>query len=79
MIPTFRNAILMINDGEAEKWVNTGNYKWHKNEWVDDNLLHQLQRMFAYLSISDRKAYYPSKFAFSVKDWDNNPLDAGIQ
>lgn len=45
MTPTFRYGILMANDKIPPK-LTKGN--------VDDNLLHQLQKMFGFLCLTDR-------------------------
>ena len=49
--------------------------KWGK---VDDNILHQLQRMFGFLELSDRRDYNPRGLCFSFKDWNGNPVNTGV-
>ncbi len=50
-----------------------------KNRKVDDNVFHQLQKMFGYLEHSDRQDYNPEDFCFSFKDMDGNPVRVGEQ
>lgn len=49
-----------------------------KNRDVDDNVLHQLQKMFAYLLLSDRQDYKPTDFCFSFKDYAGEPVNVSI-
>ena len=71
MCPTFRYAIMSADDGEPEKPAN--------NAVDDDNLLHQLQIMFTYLTYSDRMDYSPRDFCYSYKDFDGKPMNLGAQ
>ena len=72
MCPTFRYAIMSADDGEPEKPAS-------HNEVDDDNLLHQLQIMFTYLTYSDRMDFSPRDFCYSYKDFDGNPTNLGAQ
>ena len=45
----------------------------------DDNLLHQLQRMFTFLQLSKRGDFAPTDFVYSFKDLDNKPTDINVQ
>ena len=74
MTPTFRYNLLMANDHEEENIVSTTD-----NKKVDDNLFHQLQRMFGFLDKSERKDYNPSGFCFSYKDYSGQPVNVSIQ
>jgi ubiquitin carboxyl-terminal hydrolase 9/24 len=47
----------------------------HKNQKVDDNMLHQLQKLMAHLEISDRSDYNPWEFCFSFKEFDGMPTN----
>jgi len=72
-IPTFRYGILAAADGieptcEADK----------KGE-VDENVLHQLQKMYAHLELSELKAYDPYSFCYAFKDFDGNPTPIMVQ
>jgi hypothetical protein len=72
-IPTFRSAVFMTQDGVPQKLSE------HKDFKYDDNLYHQIQRLFSYLSISKKKYYHSTPFVYSYKDWDGNPTDVLIQ
>ena len=72
MCPTFRYAIMSADDGEPEKPA-------YGNGVDDDNLLHQLQIMFTYLTYSDRMDYSPRDFCYSYKDFDGKPMNLGAQ
>ena len=71
--PAFRYAILCADDYQKENLVRTN------DKPIDDNLFHKLQRMFAYLDLSERKDYNPAQFCYSFKDWDGNPVNVAIQ
>ena len=62
-IPSFRYCILQINDTEI-----AGVTQESRN--FDDNVLHQLQNMFTFLELSDRKYYSPKGFCNAFKDLD---------
>ena len=67
MIPTFRQCILAIDDPK-------------KNEIPsEDNLLYQLQCIFAFLNQSEQQYYNPQGFTNAFKDWDGNPTNVLIQ
>ena len=74
MIPTFRYAIMSADDGENPNPNSRYNYSID-----DDNLLHQLQNMFTYLTYSDKMDYNPKDFCFSYKDFDGNPINVRAQ
>jgi ubiquitin carboxyl-terminal hydrolase 34 len=76
MIPQLRYSILGIDDhlpptnvAEPKDWT----------EAVDDNILHQLQRLFGALELTERQAYNPRQFYFSCKDYESKPLNTAIQ
>ena len=71
MVPSFRRALLQVEDGTAPNTKNA--------HGVDDNVFHQVQRMFSYLELSTREDYNPEGFCFSFKDWDGNPTNTSIQ
>jgi ubiquitin carboxyl-terminal hydrolase 34 len=50
-------------DSKEEEW------KEHRGQLIDDNVLHQLQKMFSNLEMSNKKAYDPEGFCFSFKDF----------
>lgn len=70
MIPPFRNSIASICDGKAPKIGENG---------IDDNLLHQLQRLFIHLMKSKRKDYNPVAFCYSFKESDGKPTNTAVQ
>jgi len=70
MIPPFRNSITSICDGKAPNIGENG---------IDDNLLHQLQRLFVYLMKSKRKYYNPVAFCYSFKEADGKPTNTAVQ
>ena len=73
MIPSFRYEILKADDHAPEDMVE------YKGKMVDDNVLHQFQRMMAHLELSERQEYNPFDFCFSFKDFDGNPTNTSIQ
>ncbi|EGR29288.1 ubiquitin carboxyl-terminal hydrolase family protein, putative [Ichthyophthirius multifiliis] len=73
MTSTFRYALLSAQD---EQEINLTEYKGIQ---IDDNVLHQLQRMFSFLDLSDRQDYNPIGFCFSFKDYSGQPVNVGIQ
>ena len=46
---------------------------------IDDNVLHQIQKMFGILELTDRQDYNPYDFCFSFKDFNNLPVNVSIQ
>ncbi|KAL4448730.1 hypothetical protein ABPG74_012819 [Tetrahymena malaccensis] len=73
MTKTFRYAILATDD---EKEADVVEYR---GMYIDDNILHQIQKMFAFLDLSDRQDYNPVGFCFSFKDFSGNPVNVGVQ
>ena len=74
MVPTFRYAIMHADDGETPKPASNFRYTID-----DDNLLHQLQEMYTYLTFSEKMDYNPRSFCYSFKDFDGNPINVGAQ
>lgn len=72
MVPSFRCALLQVDDN-VEPNTKSNPYN------VDDNVFHQVQRMFSYLELSNREDYNPEGFCFSFKDYDGNPTNTSIQ
>ena len=68
MVPTFRYAILQSDDHKA---IETNTF--------DDNLLHQLQRMYTYLLLSQKEYYNPKMFCSALKDMDGNATNVLVQ
>ena len=69
MIPAFRYNLLSVDDGQSEDLME---YKGHK---IDDNVLHQLQKIMAHLELSERTDYNPFEFCFAFKDFEGNPTN----
>ena len=74
MTPQFRYAILMADDKTEPNIVKTE--KWGE---VDDNTLHQLQRMFGFLQLSNRRDFDTTGFCYSFKDFQGMPVNTGVQ
>ena len=72
MIPTFRYALL----GALDKNNNT---ILKKEGEVDDNVLHQMQRLFSFLELTERQDYDPSNFCFAFKDLEGKPTNTSLQ
>ena len=71
MVPAFRYGLMSADDKKPPKCA--------KPEDLDDNVLHQLQRIFAHLELTERQDYNPSKFCFAFKDQDGKPTNTAIQ
>jgi len=63
MIPSFRNDILAVEDPKKNK--------------VDpeENMLYQIQCLFAALNESVKQSYNPKIFCHAFKDWDGKPIN----
>jgi ubiquitin carboxyl-terminal hydrolase 34 len=73
MIPAFRYNLLCVDDKVP---LDLQEYKGLK---IDDNVLHQLQKLMAHLELSERTEYNPLEFCFAFKDLDGNPTNTGEQ
>jgi ubiquitin carboxyl-terminal hydrolase 34 len=73
MIPAFRYNLLSVDDGLP---TDIREYKGHQ---IDDNVLHQLQKLMAHLELSERSYYDPYEFCFAFKDFEGNPTNTGEQ
>ena len=73
MTPNFRYNLLCVDDGKPEE------FKEYKNETIDDNMFHQMQRLFAHLELSERYDYNPLGFCFSFKEFDGTPTNTSEQ
>ena len=67
MIPSFRESILAVDDPKKEEVPK------------EDNLLFQLQCIFAFLNQSEQQYFNPQGFTNAFKDWDGNPTNVLIQ
>ena len=75
MVPQFRNLLMQAKITEFEAIPE----EEYKGRTYKDNLLYQLQLMFAFLTKSQRQAYDPTGFTFAFKDMDNKPTNCSIQ
>jgi len=73
MVPTFRYAIMSADDHKDPK--DPDDYM----EISDDNLLHQLQKMYTYLTYSNKSSFAPREFCYSYKDLDGHPTNVRMQ
>ena len=62
MIPSLRYSFLQANDNKVPNIKNSCD--------IDDNILHQVQKMFSFLDFSLRQDYNPQGFCHSFKDFD---------
>ena len=72
MVTTFRYAILDTDD-------HLSNVSAKKYTRADDDLLHQLQVMYTYLTLSDKQYFTPDDFCFSFKDDNGRRIDPKVQ
>ena len=67
MLPELRNQILSLDtQPQPEKSI-------------EENLLFQIQKMFAYLNKSERQYFNPNNFCRNFKDWEGNPINTALQ
>jgi ubiquitin carboxyl-terminal hydrolase 34 len=71
MVPTYRYCLLQTSDNQQPNTNNALN--------IDDNVFHQLQKMFSYLDLSQREDYVPHGFCYSFKDYEGNPTNVIVQ
>ena len=69
MIPAFRYNLLCVEDGKDPEVVE------YKGRNVDDNMFHQMQRLFTNLELSARMDYNPFGFCFAFKEFDGSPTN----
>ena len=72
MVPTFRYAIMSADDHKESQPS-----RFHEVD--DDNLLHQLQIMYTYLTFSNKSDFAPRDFCYSYKDIDGKPTNVRAQ
>jgi ubiquitin carboxyl-terminal hydrolase 34 len=73
MIPNLRYNLLCVDDGKEDEVVE------HKGYKIDDNMFHQLQKLFSHLELSNRNAYNPFEFCFAFKEFDGSPTNTAEQ
>lgn len=71
--PAFRHGILMAADNKPQNIVDV------KGTKIDDNLFHQIQKMFSYLDYSERRDFNPLEFCYSYKDFTGQPVNVMVQ
>lgn len=69
MIPNLRYNLLCVDDGKEDEMVE------HKGYKIDDNMFHQLQKLFSHLELSNRNAYNPFEFCFAFKEPGGGPTN----
>ena len=74
MTPAFRYSVLASDDMKPPAISEDKD-----GRKIDDNVLHQLQKLFAYLDKSERAYYTPYDFIFSFKDPSGEPTNVAIQ
>lgn len=72
----FRYALLRADDKEPPNQVPFTN---NTKILIDDNVLHQLQKLFVFLELTDRQDYNPFEFCFSFKDYSGLPVNVLMQ
>ena len=73
MNKTFRYLLMRINDNKEPDWTVDV-----KGNPVDDNFLHQVQRIFGYLERTTRLDFVPSAFCIAYKPF-GQPVNIMIQ
>ena len=73
MNKTFRYLLMRINDQKEPEWTVDS-----KGNPVDDNFLHQIQRIFGYLERTTRLDFIPSAFCVAYKPF-GEPVNIMIQ
>jgi hypothetical protein len=63
---------MRINVGKAEDLVD------YKGKLIDDNILHQVQKIFGYLEFTTRIDYIPYDFCFAYK-YFGEPINVMMQ
>ena len=82
MTPAFRYCLLMADDGvpvQNNAILQAEYLRKPVEELFDDNILHQMQRMFSFLEVTDRVEYNPHAFCFAFKDFQGLPVNVSIQ
>ena len=71
MVPQFRFLLMRAEDSSPPDMVT------YKGEEVDDNMLRQLQLLFANLQESIRDSVNPTAFCYAFKEFDGEPTRIG--
>ncbi|CAD8066392.1 unnamed protein product [Paramecium primaurelia] len=78
MTPEFRYSMLRAEDGVEAKIIHYKDNQGLEHQ-IDDNSIHQFQRLLAYLELSERPDVNPQYFCYSFKDYDNQPVNVSLQ
>lgn len=73
MIPALRYNLMCVNDDKEEE------IKEYKGEQIDDNMMHQTQKLISHLELSERTEYNPMQFCFAFKEFDGTPTNTSEQ
>jgi len=73
MTAAFRYNLLCVDDGQPTNIVD------YKGDKIDDNMMHQLQKLTAGLELSERQAFNPKDFCFAFKEFDGTPTNTAEQ
>ena len=73
MVPALRYNLLCVDDGKPEQLAE------YKGESIDDNMMHQLQKLIAHLELSERNDFNPMQFCFAFKEFDGQPTNTAEQ
>ena len=66
MIPQFKYSIMGVDDKKEPQ----------KSEYLkDDNMLHQLQKLFTYLTYTSYGEVIPKELTFSIKNYEGQPIN----
>jgi ubiquitin C-terminal hydrolase len=84
MIPRFRFGVLSLFDktslfDSAGKSIDAEWAPSAANEREKDDMFYQLQRMFSFLSFSDRQDYIPRAWCNAFKDFSGSPTPTNVQ
>lgn len=71
-VPAFRYSLLAADSREQKEQVE------HEGRTIVDSSLYQWMRMFAFLSMSDRKEYNPKDFCFAHKQPGGAPTNVRV-
>lgn len=83
-VPSFRHNLMAAIDFKKETFIDKNNDNketsiFDSKKFIDDNTLHQIQKLFTFLYLSERQFTYPHDFCYSFKDWDGNPTSLKTQ
>lgn len=68
MLPRFRDGVLSLQSNELDLSIP-----------LEDNIIFQLQKLFASLQFADIASVSPRDFCYALKDFDGQPTDILVQ